>query len=247
MDSVVAARAASSRRTILSFSESAVATLARVTDADPAHPSCPSCGYDRSGIPPASMCPECGAEGLDGAFSIVGGPRLGRGVLYALLGFLGLGLGLALVGIALRVGNSPTMLVGGVVRPNRQNPPPEFGDFLILAALGFPFLAVAWSLWKSRSTPLRKSIVWTFHPRGVEIRSGALREFIPHAEVVQIGAAKDLFASMSQLTLVRRHARLGRVASTSRVLYIRGEREQRDARVGAARRWLEDRRRTTAA
>jgi len=246
LDSVVAARAASARRTILSFSESAVATLARVTDADPAHPSCPSCGYDRSGIPLASVCPECGAEGLDGAFVLAGAPRLGRGVMYALLGFLGLGLGLALVGIALRIGNPTTVVVGGAVRPNYRNPPPRLDDLLFIAALGLPFIATAWSLWKSRLVPVKRSILWTFHSKGVEIRTATSREFIRREEIVRIGAANTFFVTMSQLVLVRRHAKLGRISTGSRILYLHGTREERDARIGAARRWLEDPRRAPA-
>jgi len=218
-----------------------------VTDADLVHPNCPSCGYNRAGIPSATACPECGAEGLDGTFVLTGGPRLGRGVVYALLAFLGLGLGIVLVGVVLRVGNPATVAVGGAVRPNYRNPPPRLDDLLLIAALGLPFIATAWSLWKSRFVPSTRSILWTFHPTGVEIRSATSREFIRREDIVRIGAANTFIVTMSQLVLVRRHAALGRISTGSRVIYLHGSGEERDARVRAAIRWLEDRHRVATA
>lgn len=187
-----------------------------------AAPCCPACGYQRTGIASGARCPECGADGLDGCLVIPGSRRSPHSIALALLCFSGGGIML----IAIRMASS-----GGASAPS-------------LVALGFLVLCAV-TLLAALSGRLPglvptapRTIIWTVHPEGIEIRDGTSRKSIKRSEITRIDCADSVIGPVSQLSIVRSRMTAGGVLGTTPVLYLRGTREDRRTAWRAARRVL---------
>lgn len=192
-------------------------------------PTCPSCGYDRSGLESASLCPECGAEGLEGAFVLVGQARFSRTINIVAAALCGLFATAQLISIVGRIGNPTLRQIGGAMRPNYVDPPPSVGDFALLAVFAVPFLFLVWQLWIARTAPQRNVVVWTFHPKGVEIRTGDHRSFVRREDVARIDCADFVLSEGSQFLLVPRRSSMRGVIGSTKALYLLGPKEMRRA------------------
>jgi hypothetical protein len=190
-------------------------------------PTCPNCGYDRSGLESASLCPECGAEGLEGAFVLVGQARFSRTIKIAAAALCGFVATTQLVSIVGRIGNPTMRQIGGAMYWNYRDPPPSVGDFAFLAVFAIPFLFLVWQLWIARTAPQRNVVVWTFHPKGVEIRTGDHRSFIRREDVARIDCADFVLSEGSQFLLVPRRSSMRGVIGSTRALYLLGPKEMR--------------------
>ena len=176
-------------------------------------PTCPACGYLRRGIDAAARCPECGADGLDGAVVLVGTTRSARSTLIAIGSFGSFGA----MSIVILVSSSAALLLMLLV---------AFGTVVTIALGLGGFRRWDWA-------PLRPAtVVWTVHPSGVEIRCGRSRVSVPREELRRISCSDSLIGEMSQLQLVRRKSSL-RLAGTP-LLYLHGTKDDRRARWRAA-------------
>jgi predicted Zn-ribbon and HTH transcriptional regulator len=192
-------------------------------------PTCPNCGYDRSGLESASLCPECGAEGLEGTFVLVGQTRFSRTINIVAAALCGLFATTQLVSIVGRIGNPTMRQIGGAMRPNYVDPPPSVGDFVSLAVFAIPFLVLVWQLWIARTAPQRNVVAWTFHPKGIEIRTPGHRSFIRREDVAWIDCADFALSEGSQFLLVPRRSSMRGMIGSTKALYLLGPKELRRA------------------
>jgi len=192
-------------------------------------PTCPNCGYDRSGLESASLCPECGAEGLEGAFVLVGQARFSRTINIvgaASCGFLAT---ILLIRIVSRIGNPTSRQIGGAMRPNYVDPPPSVADYISFTFFAILFLLLVWKLWIARTEPQRSVVAWTFHAKGVEIRTSGHRSFIRREDVARIDCADFVLSEGSQFLLVLRRSSMRGVIGSTKALYLLGPKELRRA------------------
>ena len=210
---------------------SLVVTMQRVTPSDASHPHCPVCGYDRAGIASDSPCPECGAEGFSGLLVVHGTARIrGDLGLIALICLSALMLFVFGTSAVMRIGNATTITTSnGRLLPNYVNPPPDVGDWIFIAVLAAVVAISLWRLLRRRrfgAGVLRTNpIVWTFHPRGIEIASDGSRRLIPRHAIKRIECRDSLFGSVSQFVLVVKTLSVS-LGSTP-VLYVEGPKETR--------------------
>ena len=202
----------------------AIPTLAPVPSGFP--PTCPSCGYLRQGHEPSARCPECGADGLDGALVITGVARTTKSALIPLLCF---GLFAAMFIVAQLL-----------LRPRGSSLNGSSALFVVLIAVVILVALVGatlagWIRPSPRSDALGGTIVWTVHATGIEIRRGSGRTFVPRDEIARLACADSIIGSVSQLQLVRRRTSMGGLIGSTPVLYIRGTVDERRALWRAAR------------
>lgn len=202
-----------------------------MTASDPSHPHCPVCGYDRAGIASESPCPECGAEGFSGLLVVHGIARVGGDIgLIALLCLSTLMLLVYGTRALMRIGNSTTITTSnGRLLPNYVNPPPDVGDWIFIVVLAAVVAISLWNLVRRRrfGTGLLRTnpIVWTFHPRGIEIACNSSRRLIPRNAIKRIECRDSLFGSTSQFVLVVKA--LSVPLGSTPVLYVDGPKETR--------------------
>lgn len=199
-----------------------------------ATPACPVCGYARLGIAPDARCPECGSEGFDGVFAVHGSSRLaglgtivtiGMTSVYAVL------LGLAVVRDVTR-----SSRVGTVWTPRSSA-----GELLLLVILVGVIAALVVRLRRGGRPspdglrPRRGVIVWNVHPRGIEVREGPSRAWIPREHVAGIECVDSMIGDVSQLMIVMRRTTLVGAIGRTRIVYVRGSKDERRATWRAVR------------
>jgi len=177
----------------------------------------------RVGIAGHARCPECGAEGFDGILVVHGTTRLaGAGGLTSivLLSIYGSLLGFAIARDATRMGA-------------RWSPLASLGELVLLALVGMVVLALALrQRRRGRDVALGRTtrpgaVVWNVHPRGIEVREGSRRTWIPRAEVGRIDCIDSFIGEVSQLLLILRRSTWRGAIGTTRVLYVRGSKDER--------------------
>lgn len=210
------------------YSPGAMSGSMPIKDDEATGPSCPSCGYARVGIAADARCPECGAEGFDGVLVVHGTTRFsGAGALVA-------------VGVLAAYG---ALLAASVVRavsrgsatPAGWSPMGSLGELLLLAVdVGViaAILFVRRRRWREflRGGAARPgSVVWNVHPRGIEVREGQRRTWIPRERIGRIDCVDALVGPRSQLVLILRRATLQGAFGTTRIVYLRGSKDERRA------------------
>lgn len=184
-------------------------------------PHCPICGYERRGIDAGALCPECGADGLEGVFVVEGQDRVSRAML--LIAFA------AYTAVALWISGHMVwrMLSLGATAGASID-----GASVVFASIVFlPSVALGIALWKSgfrrRGGSILESprIAWVVHPAGLEIVEGARRQWIPRESIRAIRRTDSLLFPVSQFQLRFNGRR--RIVGTTPVLHVRGEPERR--------------------
>lgn len=183
-----------------------------------AAPCCPACGYQRTGIAPGARCPECGADGLEGCLVISGTRRSAYSIALGLLLFdCG-----AIMLVSLRMASRGEVPVASIAL---------LMTFIVVAAA----LVAAMSGKFPGLVALRpRTIVWTVHPAGIEVRDGSSRWSIRRGEISRIDCAHSVIGPVSQLSIVRSRMTAGGVLGTTPILYIRGSMDDRRAILRAA-------------
>jgi hypothetical protein len=178
-------------------------------ESDP-HRFCPSCGYSRVGIDAEALCPECGADGLDGCVVLQGVARRGSRALL-------------LVGFALCVPGTVVAVTAMIRAPGRVGP------CELTALLGFlaAIVSLGFSIARTRGVGGDSTITWIIHIDGVSIREGSSHVVIPRDSIGRIDCMDSLFGQVSQLMLVRSRKSLRGMMGRTHVLYIRGPKSKR--------------------
>lgn len=169
-------------------------------------PNCPACGYSRATLAMDALCPECGAQGFEGAIVLAGGAR-NLGVLSkaALLVWTVVPIGLAVVSMR-----------GGF----------RMDELVCVGFAALPGVAIGIHLWRQRGAAAH-GIVWTVHPQGIEVREGAARQWFERASIGDIRCADSITGRSSQLMLVPRRLSSQGMLGRTRVIYIHGTVEER--------------------
>lgn len=197
---------------------------------DAPEPTCPSCGYSRTGIAADALCPECGADGLSGAVVLLGQSRASESLLLPVL----------------LIASFVTLVTAaGVVFPliGFAGPRPHAGQVVFLvfliALVVLLGLAVSGRIQIERVPAFRaRQIVWTIHARGVEIREGDRHDRIAREEITDLRCSESLVGEVSVLQLVRRRSSVKGVIGVTPYLYIRGPHASRQKEWRSARRAL---------
>lgn len=200
-------------------------------------PSCPACGYDRTGIASDARCPECGAEGVTATFILVGRERTLTALAWTL----------ALVPQVLFLAS----VANGFVRRTY----PSFAVADLLGTLGSTCivlvvgaaLVLAQILFlvrrasaRARFGPAADQVIWSAYPTGLEIRTSTRRDWIPRAAIRRIDCTDSIFGGSSQLLLILRPThRLGMVGRTHQ-MFLDGPRDERRVGWRALRGALDD-------
>lgn len=183
---------------------------------------CPACGYLRAGIATDARCPECGADGLDGCLVIMGTRRTAHST--------------ALGALIIAVGATLAVLMH--LSAHRAGPASVAALALLLVADGTLVAALLGKL--PGLVPARgRTIVWTVHPGGIEIREGNSRKAIRRAEISRVDCADSMVGPVSQLSIVRSRWSAGGILGTTPVLYLHGELQARRQKWRDIRRVLE--------
>jgi hypothetical protein len=177
---------------------------------------CPACGYSRIGIDQDARCPECGAVGFSGAFTIEGvvvrpfGTRASFTLLLVAL------LGVPMV-VSLAAVMRQSMLTLEVLLM-----------LLVLAAL------LALAVWFVRSkrkevvSPASSTGLWVVHPGGVVIIARGKTRQIPVESIARLACSESIIGPVTQLVLRPRACTRHRIAG-EQVIYLRGTDEERHA------------------
>jgi hypothetical protein len=187
-----------------------------------ATPCCPACSYQRTGIASSARCPECGADGLDGCLVVAGSRRSPHSIALALLCFNFGGIMLVATHMAAADGvSAPAIVALG---------------FLVLTAM--TLLAAVLGRLPGLVPTAPRTIIWTVHPDGIEIRDGASRRSVRRSDIARIDCTDSVLGPISQFSIVRSRMSAGGLLGTTPVLYVRGTRDERRTAWRAARRIL---------
>lgn len=188
---------------------------------EPEPPHCPVCGYERRGIDAGALCPECGADGLEGVFVVEGRDRVSRVML--LIAFA------AYSAIALWISGSMVWRMLALGAPAGASI--DAASVVFVSILFLPAIALGIALWKvgslSRGGSILESprVAWIVHPAGLEIVEGGRRRWIPRESIRAIRRTDSFMFPVSQLQIGFAGRR--RVFGTTPILHVRGEAHQR--------------------
>ncbi len=190
------------------------------------HPLCPCCNYDREGIAVDAPCPECGAEGFDGALVICGQPDLQLRLWMRI--FV-----VAAVGFVLAFAMIPVVISWKSIRLMAPTSPPpatvgiELADLICTIPLGIAAAVIAVLIIRARQRTF--SAYWSFHPRGVLVVEGLKRTFIPRETIVRVTTVDLMSLNVSQLAIHRTTDRVHHLQMRIPVIRIAGTSEERRA------------------
>jgi hypothetical protein len=190
-------------------------------------PSCPACGYDRTGIASDARCPECGAEGVAASFILVGRERTVTALAWT-LALVPQVLFLASVANGFVRRTYPSFRIADLLGSLRSSCIVlVVGAALVLAQILF---LVRRATVRARLGPAADQVIWSAYPTGLEIRTSTRRDWIPRGAIRRIDCTDSIFGGSSQLLLIFRAThRLGVVGRTHQ-LFIDGPKEDRRQR-----------------